>query len=111
MILDIEFAELEQNFVFHEADESDFSADLDGVIIVGGVDLTGYATEDYVDKKIAEIQIGGGTSLTFDETLKVENGALSVNTTSIVDRDNTLPITSAGVYMAVGNIEALLNTI
>lgn len=46
-----------------------------------------------------------------DETLKLENGILSVNTTNDMEQDNTLPITSAGVYTAVGNIEVLLKTI
>lgn len=40
-----------------------------------------------------------------------ENGTLSVSTTSQMEQDNTLPITSAGVYATVGNIEALLKTI
>ena len=43
--------------------------------------------------------------------LKLENGILSVNTTSKMEQDNTLPITSAGVFATVGNIEALLKTI
>ena len=46
-----------------------------------------------------------------DKTLTIKNGILSVNTTDLMERDNTLPITSAGVYATVGNIEALLNTI
>lgn len=54
---------------------------------------------------------GGGTSFETDHTLKLENGILSVNTTDQMEKDNTLPITSAGVYATVGNIEALLKTI
>ena len=46
-----------------------------------------------------------------DETLTLENGVLSVNTTNDMEQDNTLPITSAGVYNTVGNIEVLLKTI
>jgi hypothetical protein len=50
--------------------------------------------------------------LEFDEnTLRYENGKLSVRTTNEVSEDNTLPITSAGVAVQVGNIEVLLNTI
>ena len=45
------------------------------------------------------------------ESLKVTEGVLSVNTTNNMEQDNTLPITSAGVYATVGNIEALLKTI
>lgn len=55
---------------------------------------------------------GGGTSFTTDETLTLgADGVLRVNTTNEVAADNTLPITSAGVYTQVGNIEVLLNTI
>lgn len=54
---------------------------------------------------------GGGTYFAPDETLKLENGILSVNTTNDMEQDNTLPITSAAVYAAVGNIEVLLRTI
>ena len=46
-----------------------------------------------------------------DNTLILKDGALSVNTTDQMEQDNTLPITSAGVYATVGNIEALLKTI
>lgn len=54
----------------------------------------------------------GGTSFTTDEslTLSVDN-VLGVNTTNLVESDNTLPISSAGVYAALGDIEVLLNTI
>lgn len=55
---------------------------------------------------------GEGTSFTTDETLTLgADGVLRVNTTNEVAADNTLPITSAGVYTQVGNIEALLKTI
>lgn len=55
--------------------------------------------------------IPGPSDIKTDETLKMENGVLSVNTTDAVEKDSALPITSAGVYTTVGNIEALLNTI
>jgi hypothetical protein len=54
---------------------------------------------------------GGNVDFQVGETLKLENGVLSVNTTGNVEQDNTLPITSAGVFATVGNIEALLKTI
>jgi hypothetical protein len=54
---------------------------------------------------------GGNTDFKTDETLILENGILSVNTTNDMEQDNTLPITSAGVFATVGNIEALLKTI
>ena len=53
----------------------------------------------------------GGVDFTTDETLSLKDGILSVNTTNDMEEDNTLPITSAGVYATVGNIEVLLKTI
>ena len=52
-------------------------------------------------------------AITTDEslTLDPETGVLSVNTTDMVEEDNTLPVTSSAVYSVVGNIEALLKTI
>lgn len=64
-----------------------------------------------VQKYLEENPPSGGVDFKTDHTLKLENGILSVNTTDLMERDNTLPITSAGVYATVGNIEALLNTI
>lgn len=59
-----------------------------------------------------EVRIASeGVSFTTDKTLKLENGILSVNTTNDMEQDNTLPMTSAGVFATVGNIEALLKTI
>ena len=52
-----------------------------------------------------------GTKFTTDETLTLKDGVLSVNTTNDMEQDNTLPITSAAVYTAVGNIEVRLSTI
>ena len=46
-----------------------------------------------------------------DETLIFKDGVLSVNTTADVEQDNTLPMSSAGVYATVGNISQLLKTI
>lgn len=67
------------------------------------------AVSDYLD----EHPIDGGVQFTTDATLTLnpETSVLSVNTTNLVEQDNTLPITSAGVYSTVGNIEALLKTI
>lgn len=70
---------------------------------------------DYEDRLSALEQSGGGggSGVNFkpDETLTLKDGVLSVNTTNNMEKDNTLPITSAGVYATVGNIEALLKTI
>ena len=43
--------------------------------------------------------------------LDTATNTLSVDATNSVEQDNTLPITSAGVYVTVGNINALLDTI
>lgn len=60
-------------------------------------------------EKASVVSVGG--MFQTDETLTLKNGILSVNTTDKMEQDNTLPITSAGVYTTVGNIEALLKTI
>ena len=65
---------------------------------------------DYVKGKEEFIQ-QFSADFTTDETLILQDGVLSVNTTNEVEQDNTLPITSAGVHATVGNIEALLKTI
>lgn len=53
----------------------------------------------------------GAVSIETDKTLTYENGILSVNTADAVEKDNTLPVTSAAVHTTVGNIEVLLQTI
>lgn len=55
----------------------------------------------------------GVTPLPIDNKTLVydANGILKVNTTNETAADNTLPITSAGVYAQLGNIAVLLDTI
>lgn len=54
----------------------------------------------------------GGGSLKLGNGLTLsEDGALSVQTTNDAEQDNTLPMTSAGVYTQLGNITILLGTI
>lgn len=49
---------------------------------------------------------------TVDNTLTLsEDKVLRVNTTDVIEADNTLPITSASVHTSIGNIEVLLRTI
>ena len=64
-----------------------------------------------VAEYLEENPIETGVQFETDQTLKLEDGILSVNTTNQMEQDNTLPITSAGVYATVGNIEVLLKTI
>lgn len=52
-----------------------------------------------------------GTGFSTGETLYWENNALHVKTASSVEENNSLPITSAGVFKEIGNINALLETI
>ena len=65
------------------------------------------AIEDY----LKENPPSGGVNFKPDHTLTLKDGILSVNTTDQMEQDNTLPITSAGVFATVGNIEVLLKTI
>lgn len=68
--------------------------------------------EDAINRYFEENPVQpGGVDFKTDETLTLKNGILSVNTTDQMEQDNTLPITSAGVFATVGNIEALLKTI
>lgn len=64
-----------------------------------------------VEAYLEENPIDTGVQFETDATLTLKDGILSVNTTDQMEQDNTLPITSAGVYATVGNIEALLKTI
>lgn len=56
---------------------------------------------------------GGGTAeIKVDgKTIVQEDGVLRVNTTDKAEEGNTQPITSAGVYTIVGNINAILKSI
>ena len=56
----------------------------------------------YADRENAGIiKVGDGLLIS-------EDGVLSVDTTDTAEEDNTKPMTSAGVYTQIGNIEALL---
>lgn len=65
--------------------------------------------------RLEEAGAGGPVPYTIGNGLKlVADGAsktLEVDSADAVEKDNSLPITSAAVYTAVGNIEALLSTI
>ena len=58
---------------------------------------------------------GGGSVSKDDIREAVENymtaNPVEVETTDLVEKDNTLPVTSTGVYTVCGNIEALLKTL
>lgn len=56
---------------------------------------------------------GGGTKYQIGSglILDAKTNTLAVDTADAVERDNTKPITSASVYLEIGNINALLATI
>lgn len=54
---------------------------------------------------------GGGVPYQIGDGLKVVENVLMVDTADRVEEDNTRPVTSAAVYVEVGNIEALLANI
>lgn len=56
---------------------------------------------------------GGGGEYVIGDGLKLdeETNTLSVDTATSVEEDNTKPITSAAVFVTVGNIETILGTI
>ena len=65
----------------------------------GGINLV-----PATDKVLGGIKVGDNLSITPD-------GVLSVMTTNNAERDNTKPITSAGTFTIIGNIDVLLKTI
>lgn len=90
--------------------------------LISGVNIKTINNESLLGEGNIQIQGGAGasswnelTNKPFDsidsETLVVENRTLKVNTINSAEQDNTQPITSAGVYQIVGNIEALLKVI
>lgn len=54
------------------------------------------------------VETGGAGSWGIGAGLKVVDGKLTVDTADAVEQDNTLPVTSAAVFVQTGNIEALL---
>ena len=78
---------------------------------------TGFAESDKsFDSEFSTITIVkeyDGSLYKIGHGLKLDGATntLSVDTADSVERDNTLPITSAAVHTTVGNIEILLGTI
>lgn len=65
------------------------------------------AVNEYLEKNPPE----SGVNFTPDETLTLEGGTLSVNTTDAATEHDVRPITSQGVYNEFAAINALLKTI
>lgn len=54
---------------------------------------------------------GGAVPYKIGDGLKVVEGTLVVDTANVVEEDNTRPVTSAAVFVELGNVEALLANI
>lgn len=67
-------------------------------------------TPGALDAELGGVKVvgGGGLDYVIGSGLKVEGNVLSVDTAQRVEEDNTRPVTSAAVYVEIGNIEALL---
>lgn len=89
--------------------------DMSGGVVTGAVRYDAEQTLTDEEKARARKNIGADTGVNFttDKTLTLDpdTQVLSVNTADDVEQDNTLPVTSAAVYVEVGNINALLETI
>lgn len=57
------------------------------------------------------VETGGAGSWGIGAGLKVVDGKLTVDTADKVEEDNTKPVTSAAVFVELGNVEALLTQI
>ena len=65
-------------------------------------------------KKIGErVRLPAEMSGNIEDAVKeyLEKNPIQIKTTNNVEQDNTLPVTSAGVYAVCGNIEALLQAL
>lgn len=66
----------------------------------------------YVESQLPLPDVGsGGYQIGAGLKLDPESGTLSVDTVTVVEEDNTKPVTSGAVYAQLGNVEALLKTI
>lgn len=77
------------------------------------VENSGTEEEAVLDFGIPRGKDGNGMSYSIGNGLSLdeETNTLSVNVVNSVEKDNTLPITSAAVYTEVGNINILLSMI
>ena len=72
-----------------------------------------YCTDDIVVTVDSDLLDSPGECVEYEagENIKIENNVISVITTDVIEEDNTKPITSGAVQVAVGNIDALLKLI
>ena len=78
--------------------------------LLGGVEVQGVSITINQEIPIATTSRLGGV-IVGDHLSVTEQGRLSVDVAQSVEGDNTNPISAAAVYMEVGNINALLQTI
>lgn len=100
MIINVAFEESDQSLAigFSETDENVPVAFSEVQMVM-----------DYGDVPIATGETAG--IIKVGRNLVISNGVLSVDTASVIEQDNTKPVTSAAVHTELGNIEALLNNI
>lgn len=78
------------------------------------ISLKKVSTQNKISLQSQEVVIGsGGKDYVIGDGLKLDEltNTLSVDTTNNAEEDNTKPITSAGVYTQLGNINVLLSKI
>ena len=89
--------------------KTDLVAAVNEALTKGGGEVDPADVQKIVDDYLkanppSPVKAGNGLSM-------AEDGTLSVDTADKAEKDNTKPITSAGVYTEIGNINALLATI
>lgn len=67
--------------------------------------------ERSVERYLENNPINPGVEFETNDTLSLTDGVLGVNTTESVEADNHMPVTSAGVYAMIGDIEEALAAI
>lgn len=91
----------EPEYIMNVDDDVGSDLDADMRVVVNQVD---FVLEPATTTELGGIIVGEDLQIT-------EEGVLSVIKANAVESDNTHPITAAAVYLEVGNINALLQTI
>ena len=68
----------------------------------------GGLSDEEIQRAVSRYMAENPFDFTAGNGIVIEGDTISVQTTDAAEQDNTLPITSSGVYVIVGNIEALL---
>ena len=78
-------------------------------LVTGSLNIPTAVENPYVLPPATTETLGG--VIVGENLLITEEGVLSVDVANDAEQDNTRPITSAAVYLEIGNIDALLSTI